>query len=337
MMTDHWVISLLLGDTLSTLMAVFGTLIGWKIAVKWDPNSSSQFQLMLERKSYLVSALLVYVFTFEILSLWLFILTVNDHFPPLIRGAMCATGSLNVDSFGWPTLYLKVVVFFLLSFWIYLHKIDRQLPEYPLTKEKFLALLALSPVILFTTIIEFLYFVNIKPDIITTCCSVTFGAAGNEPTSVVAMNVKENLVIGLFYLFVGINVALNMSIVFFDRMRNSVMPFFSPVAGAGVVVIGFLAVIHHYAKYIYGMPAHHCPFDMLWKEYYFIGYIIDGLLFMTLISSFIVGIARLLKRRKLLEEVANRSLVRNALATACSTGALFVIVTLIKTIWKILY
>jgi hypothetical protein len=58
--------------------------------------------------------------------------------------------------------------------------------------------------------------------------------------------------------------------------------------------IGYYAVTYFFSTYIYQLPTHQCPFCMLQKEYFFIGYFIWGSLFLGTffgISSYILKIS----------------------------------------------
>jgi len=87
-------------------MVLYSARHGVQILRRWDLRSGSELQLLLERKTYLVSTLLAYAFAFQLGSLFLFIYTA-DHLHTLFVGAMCAAGSLYVNPFGYPTLFLR--------------------------------------------------------------------------------------------------------------------------------------------------------------------------------------------------------------------------------------
>jgi hypothetical protein len=58
---------------------------------------------------------------------------------------------------------------------------------------------------------------------------------------------------------------------------------------AALSVVNFLvsmsAVVSVISLYIYRMPSHHCPFCILQKEYYFVGYPIYGAILATTVSG----------------------------------------------------
>ncbi|KJU86192.1 hypothetical protein MBAV_001614, partial [Candidatus Magnetobacterium bavaricum] len=75
-------------------MSLYASLLAFTLLRRWDINSSSEAQLHLERRTYLISTLMSYVMLYEVLSMFLYIYTL-DSIHMVFVGAMCATGSLN--------------------------------------------------------------------------------------------------------------------------------------------------------------------------------------------------------------------------------------------------
>ncbi|HUN64911.1 MAG TPA: hypothetical protein VMW43_02350 [Bacteroidota bacterium] len=335
MIRDSWIISLLLSEFISLVLIFSAAILAIRIARKWNISSSAKEQLVLERKSYLVSTIMMYVFSFEMVSMWLFVIIVNDHLPPIIKGAMCGTGSLNANQFGWIVLDLKSAEFVFLALWLILHHLDRKIPEYPLTREKNIFLLLLAPLVCIAFTIEALYFSTINPNIITTCCSITFDttAAGSSSVGIFSA-IPEGIIVRMFY---GLSVAALMTdglVLYSKRWMRTTGYVLAPITGVAHFIIVFLAIVHHYAKYIYGMPNHHCPFDMLWKEYYFVGYLIYALLFLSVISSLSICVTGLARRKQVIRFEATSLSRKAAIWNAGSTVALFVLLVCVEWIWN---
>lgn len=91
---------------------VYAGYYGIQILRRWDLRSGDEFQLILERRTYLISTILTFACGLELMSLFLYVFTANN-LCPLFVGAMCAAGTLNVNPFGYPTLVLKIVSFLL--------------------------------------------------------------------------------------------------------------------------------------------------------------------------------------------------------------------------------
>ncbi|MBE0584367.1 MAG: hypothetical protein IH612_11490, partial [Desulfofustis sp.] len=131
-MTVHpAILALLLGSGLIAGMLCYSAWEGARIIRSWDINSGSERQLRLERRTYLVSALMSYALGFQVLSLFLFIYTA-DALSPLFVGAMCAAGSLNVNDFGYPTLIIKIISCLCAGVWLIVNYTDNQGYDYPL-------------------------------------------------------------------------------------------------------------------------------------------------------------------------------------------------------------
>ena len=133
------ILALIIGSTIVFLMMLYASVEGIRILRGWDFQSSSEHQLNLERKTYLISSIIKYALGFEVLSTLLFIYTVDD-IHTLFVGAMCATGSLNANPIGWYALYSKIFVFFSASLWIMLNNIDQKAEDFPLIRPKYTAL-----------------------------------------------------------------------------------------------------------------------------------------------------------------------------------------------------
>src|SRR5512139_196188 len=111
------VIALYVSSILISFMVLYSASYGFQILRRWDIRSGSELQLVLERKTYLISTLLTYLFGFELLSLFLYIFAA-DQLHTFFVGAMCAAGSLYVNSYGYPALILKLLNFLLAGLWL---------------------------------------------------------------------------------------------------------------------------------------------------------------------------------------------------------------------------
>jgi hypothetical protein len=85
------IIGLFLSSILIGFMVLYCAFYGIRIVRRWDILSGSELQLTLERRTYLISTFLSYIFGFQLLSLFLFIFT-TDELHPFFVGAMCAAG-----------------------------------------------------------------------------------------------------------------------------------------------------------------------------------------------------------------------------------------------------
>ncbi len=273
------VIALYLASALAGFMLSYSALFGVQILRRWDIRSGSEGQLILERKTYLISTVVTYVFAFQLVSLFLYVFTA-DRLHPLFVGAMCAAGTLKVNGFGYPALVLKIVVFLAAGIWLILNHADNQGYDYPLIKKKYLLLLILAPFVLAEMILQAAYFLQLQPNIITSCCGSLFSAGKTGFTSELASLPPGGMKI-LFYASMSMTGAA--AVYFYRKGIGGYI--FSTLSGINLL-ISLAALISFISLYYYELPTHHCPFCILQKEYGYIGYP----LYLTLFGGAVAGI-----------------------------------------------
>jgi hypothetical protein len=272
------ILALYLSSLLISFMVSYSAYYGIQILGKWDIQSGSEQQLMLERKTYLVSTILAYSFGFQLLSLFLYIFTV-DRLHVLFVGAMCAAGSLYVNSYGYPALILKVISFLLAGLWLILNGTDNKAYDYPLIKKKYLFLLIIAPFIFAEMILQGNYFLRLKPDVITSCCGTLFSIDSGNFTSDIAALPSIPMKI-TFYLCMALMIASGF--YFYRKNRGGYL--FSSMS-AITFLVSIISIISFISLYFYEIPTHHCPFCILQKEYGSIGYP----LYLALLGSAVCG------------------------------------------------
>ena len=120
MLLNPSIMALILVSAVVSFMLLLSTGFSLKIVRHWDIHSGSEQQLQLERGTYLISTLLIFAFIAELVSLLLFIYNAEAMSSQFV-GAMCATGVLNINAWGWPTLFLKIAIFFSGAIWLSLN------------------------------------------------------------------------------------------------------------------------------------------------------------------------------------------------------------------------
>jgi len=314
MLLHTGIIALLTGSLTVTAMLLYSSWVGVTVLRRWDINSSSEFQLALERRTYLVSTIMSFCLFFVILSMFLFIYTADDIHRMFV-GAMCATGSLNANPVGWYVLVCKLAAFFLASLWIATNYIDRRCEDFPLVRLKFLMLLILTPVVATDTLLEFRYFLGLDPAIITSCCGSLF-SSGGEGLAADLAGLPPRPMQYLFFVSAALYVALAAGGAWTGD------GWIRYAAGAGSLIFFMIAVasiIAFISLYFYELPTHHCPFDILQAEYNFIGYPLYATLLFGSALGLAAGAAEILGRyvpdRAMTEEIQKRWFVLSALST----------------------
>jgi len=261
------VIALLTGSLLVGLMVVYAAFWGWRIIDGWDLQSGSERQIALEKKTYLVSTLMTYAFGFQVLSFFLFVYLADD-LHRLFVGAMCAAGTLNVNENGYPAMVLKVLNCLLAGVWLVLNHADSRAADYPLIRKKYALLLAIAPFLLLEAEQLWSFFLNLKANVITSCCGSLFSAEEEG----VAAGLAALPVIPMQAAFFGL-MALTLGSGACFLLKGSGGKLFA-VSGTLAFPVSVAALISFIALYFYELPTHHCPFCILQREYHYVGYLI---------------------------------------------------------------
>ena len=201
MILNPGILALLLGSAIAFIMLLYAAGLGVKIFSRWDPQSSSEEQLLLERKTDLVSTIVSYAFGFELISGLLFLYTLED-IHRLFIGAMCATGALNANQVGWLALLVKIILFFAAALWIHFNRLDQRTEDTPLVRPKYLALCLLTPLVGLDLYLQYSYFSGLQPEIITSCCGSLF-SLGNDSVASDLASLPVASTMQLFLLAAG--------------------------------------------------------------------------------------------------------------------------------------
>ena len=275
------IIALFIGSALVGFMVLYAAFYGVSILRNWDLKDGSELQLSLERKTYLISTVMSYAFGFQLLSLFLFIFTA-DTLSSLFVGAMCAAGTLNVNGFGYPALLFKIINFILGGVWLVVNYTDNRAIDYPLIKKKYTLLLIVMPLILAEMVLQGAFFLNMNAHVITSCCGSLFSPEGKTIGAFFVSALPTVPMKIVFYLAMFLTGASGF--LFYRRGKPATGYFFSFMSVI-TFVVSITALISWISLYFYQLPTHHCPFCILQREYYYVGY----LLYITLLGGVVCG------------------------------------------------
>jgi len=307
------IVALLLGSLLTGLMLLHAGWHGIRILGRWDIRSGSELQLELERRTYLISTLLNVVLVVQVLSLFLFIFTA-EALHGLFVGAMCAAGSLSVNDFGYPTLILKVLTCLAAGVWLVLNHADTRGYDYPLIRIKYAFLLVLIPFVVVEGYLQYRYFEGLQADVITSCCGSLF----SQDKQTLAAEIAGLPVRPTAWAFFGSMAATQATGVGF-RLRGRGGYLFSGLSFAAFL-IAVASLISFIGMYVYELPSHHCPFDILQAEYHHVGYPLYATLLGGGIAGLGAGALLPFRNRPSLAAVLPGILRRLALATLVCYG-----------------
>ncbi|MCX7897709.1 MAG: hypothetical protein N2441_07540 [Rhodocyclaceae bacterium] len=305
------ILALILAAVLSLAMLTGAFPFAVQVIRHWDVTSGSERQLMLERRTYLFSTLVAFVCLLQLFSTLLYVFTA-DKLAVMFVGAMCAVGSLNVNPFGFPTLYLQLSIFFLAAIWLVLNHADNQARDYPLVRIKYAYLIALWPFLAANLWLMLSYFLALKADVITSCCGSLF----SEGSSALAAEISTLAPLPAMAIFFG-GLLFAIGAAFWHwRLGGDFSGYLTTVGAASGFAAALIGILSFLSLYIYEHPHHHCPFCILQPEYGYLGYALYLPLFAATASGLAVGVLRLFSRRPSLISIIARLSARLAGFTA---------------------
>lgn len=254
------IIALLMLDALFLVCGSIAFIISIRIYLKWDFFTSSELQYSLEKQSYLVSVLIKYIFILK-LPLFLFFIFTCDKLSSIITGAMCAAGVVNSVSFGLYLLLFKLLNLYLFGLWLLLNRADLKEESQPYTRSKFLLFGIIFFFLVAEIFLELLFFSSLSISKIVSCCGTLFSVLGTSSLSLL-FHIDSMVLLGFFYFFlalIGLGYLLKNRVVFI-------------FANAMFLVFAIITLIVFFSTYVYELPTHNCPFCLLQKEYYGVGY-----------------------------------------------------------------
>ena len=282
------IIALLLSSAICVLALAASAPFAVEVIRRWDIASGSERQLRLERRTYLFSTLLAFVLVAQLASVLLFVFNA-EKMSGMFVGAMCAVGTLNVNPWGFPALNAKIALFFLAAMWLAINHVDSRARDYPLVRIKYGLLLLLAPLLAASAWIEAQFFLNLKADVITSCCGSLF-SEGSKTLAAEASALPPLPAMVLFYGAMGLAIgASSFHWAYGDRGRGGYAVAAAAALAFGAGISGILAFI---SLYIYEHPHHHCPFCVLKPEYGYQGYALYLPLFVATAAGLAVGAIR---------------------------------------------
>ncbi len=318
-------LALIVAALLTGFMVLYAGWYGVRILLHWDMRSGSELQLSLERRTYLISAIVNFALICQLLSLLLFIYTA-DALHSLFIGAMCAAGTLHVNGFGYPVLALKIVNFLLAGLWLIINYADTQGYDYPLIRVKYSLLLAMVPLVLLESFCLIAYFAGLQADVITSCCGSLFSLDRPGIGGDLAGLPDRSMAIA-FYCNMAATAACG--IIFLVKKRGGYL--FAALSSMGFIS-AIAALVSFFCLYFYELPTHHCPFCILQSQYGYVGYLLYGCLLGGGVAGLGVGALMPLRGRGSMAAVIP-VLQRQLMAAAL---VLYLIFTLVVS-WPVIF
>lgn len=261
------IIALLTLDVLFLFLGGVAFIASLGMLFRFDATVSTPLQYTLEKRSYLISVIIKYVFIVK-LPLFLFFIYTMDKLSAIITGAMCATGVVNAVDFGFYLNILKLFNLYGFGFWLLLHRADMRHENMPYSVMKLWLYVLLFVPLVVEIGLEIAFFASLNISKIVSCCGTLFSAASTSYASLL-FKVDGLVWVAFFYVF-----AVLIGVAYW--LRSTVLMLFANVM---YLVFAIIALIVFFSTYVYELPTHHCPFCLLQKDYYYVGYLMYTTLF----------------------------------------------------------
>ena len=282
MMLTPEVLAILILNSIFLIFALVAFVLSLKIFFRWDMEATTQEQYGLEKQSYLGATIIKYIFAIK-LPLFLFFVFTLDKISTLLTGAMCGAGVVDATDYGSYLLILKLINLYLFGFWLTLHYLDIKNPNLPYTRLKFEFFMVAFLFLVTEIVLEGIMFASIDIDKMVSCCGTLYSSSA---TSAIGGIFSIDRVI-LLVLFYG-----NFSLMaIFYKLR---LFYLFAILNLSFILVSLLSLIQFFGTYIYQLPTHHCPFCFLQSDYYYVGYLLYGLLFLGTFYGMRVGVVKIL-------------------------------------------
>ncbi|MFP4331740.1 MAG: hypothetical protein ACLFQJ_00440 [Campylobacterales bacterium] len=230
-----------------------------KIFWQWDYNARIERQFELEKRSFLLSAL-IRLMVITNLFLFFFYIYIIDDLSLYIKSAMCGVGVVNGMEEGWSAIFIKIASLFIAGFWLLLDLEDRKTLDHRFVKKKYGLYLVVYVMLLVDATFSLYSLYSVEAQRLVSCCSILFSKNIVDEMSL------ERFGVGVWLY--GVYFALILSL-FIKRLRV----YAYPVLALVLLVYGGFGLVYFVSPYIYELPTHTCPFCMLQGEYGYIGYL----------------------------------------------------------------
>ena len=270
------IIAISILNVIFIIFSFIALVISIKIFYKWDINSTTKTQYNLEKNSFLGATIIKYIFFLKI-PLFIFFVFTLDEISNILTGAMCGAGVIDATRSGIYLLILKIINLYIFALWISIHYKDIANEELPFTKYKFGIFIIIFWLLIGEIYLEFLFFSSLDVNKLVSCCGSLYSSSATSYLSNI-FNIPSSIIISIFYF----------NFISMIALIKYKYPFI--ISNILFIITSIVSLIIFFSTYIYQLPSHHCPFCILQKDYYYIGYILYSSLFIGTfngISSFI--------------------------------------------------
>jgi hypothetical protein len=271
MVLNTQVVTLYVVELSILLLSSYAIFTAFKIFRHWNFDATTSFQYGLEKKAYLISVIIFCTILIKILLLPYFIFII-DELSNIMPGAMCGAGVVNSNIYGNYVLAIKVFNIFICGLWLILNSLDLKSKTLIFMKKKIFIYFIIFLSLVIELILTTTYFISLNFETPVSCCSTIFSASSQADS----ISIDDKYILILFYLLFVLTIFSSIYNYKLVLILSSLLFLF----------ISINAIINIFSPYVYELPTHKCPFCLLQKDYFYIGY----LFFSTLILGVFLAI-----------------------------------------------
>jgi len=243
----------------------------------WHPFVADSGQLSLEAKAEGASILGRAACWLSLFSAGLLIFGIANIFREDIPGAMCGTGVCQAMAVAGSTrlLLYSGLLLLLMKLWYELDRLNRMLPEMPLTQTSARLFLAIPVVAVLTLKQTYESFAGIRPHQPVDCCAVVYDQFSTLEQASSIFGIGDNVWAGAFIVLNILLFVLSVGLIVSRGDRPRTRSLLAAVTWLWLPVAA-LMLVNVLSAYHYRVLHHHCPWCLFLPEHHLVGYPLYG-------------------------------------------------------------
>jgi hypothetical protein len=272
---EPWVLLRLFTAGLSAALFTFAALVAVRILRHGHLREATEGQLALERQAELASTLVRVAAVVQVLAL-IMSAVAADRLSGAIRGAMCGYGVVEANPWGWPSLASSLGAALAAGVLLQLLALDRRVRGLDLMKPIALGCVAMAPLALADGALATAWLGRLDLTVVASCCSTTLGSLETHG----ALYRDGPRLLSAWGALIGVPLAIAAAL--FAGRRTALVGLAGAITLA-VLPLSLGAVVLEVAPHVYEVPTHLCPFCLLKRDAYFLGYPLFGAIFLAVV------------------------------------------------------
>ena len=274
----HPLLLAILSAQFMALLLMLAACPAWvNTALDWRPISADPGQLSLEAKAEGASILGRAACWVLLFAACLLVFGIANIFYEDIPGAMCGTGVCQAMTANGSTRLLLYtgLLLLLMTLWYELDRLNRMLPEMPLTQTSARLFLAIPVVAVLTLKQTWEAFSGIRPHQPVDCCAVVYDQFSTLEQAGSIFGIGDSVWTGAFIVLNILLFVLSVGLTISRGDRPWARSTLAAVTWLWLSVAA-LMLVNVLSAYHYRVLHHHCPWCLFLSEHHLVGYPLYG-------------------------------------------------------------